>query len=130
MDKQRFTNETLVELGRWMKIIGEPNRLMLLEKIIQGVQCNCELGDALQVSPNLISHHLSVLKEAGLIEAERDPIDGRWIYYTINNKTVQELSSLLNDFLDVERIQPRGTACGPQITDDQRESLLRMTKKE
>lgn len=130
MDKQRFTNETLAELSRWMKIIGEPNRLMLLEKIIQGVQCNCELGDALQISPNLISHHLSVLKEAGLIEAERDPIDGRWIYYTINNKTIQELRSLLNGFFDVGRIQPRGTACGPQITEDQRESLLRMTKKD
>jgi ArsR family transcriptional regulator, arsenate/arsenite/antimonite-responsive transcriptional repressor len=129
MDKSAFTNEEVANLARWLKVIGEPNRLLLLEKIIEGVQCNCELGNALQLAPNLISHHLSVLREAGLIEAEHDPVDSRWVYYSINPKAMDELWSLLGEYFDMRRIQPRGATCGPQITEEQRQSLLRMTHK-
>lgn len=128
MDQKTFTNEELEDFARWLRVIGEPNRLLLLEKIISGVQCNCELGDALQIAPNLISHHLSVLREAGLIEAERDPVDSRWVYYSINNKAIKEFSSLFGDFFNTDRIQPRRLTCGPQITEEQRMSLTRMVK--
>jgi ArsR family transcriptional regulator len=127
MDELVFSNEKLVDFGRWLKVICEPNRLLLLEKIIEGVQCNCELGDALQMAPNLISHHLSILREAGLIETERDPGDARWVYYSINPKAMEELRSLFGDFFDTSRIQPRRITCGPQTTEEQRQSLLRMT---
>ena len=128
MDKQVFSNEKLADFTRWLKVICEPNRLLLLEKIIEGVQCNCELGGALQMAPNLISHHLSVLREAGLIEAERDPVDARWVYYSINPKAMEELRLLFGEFFDTNRIQPRRLSCGPQVTEEQRLSLLRMTK--
>jgi len=128
MDKLVFSNEELADFARWLKIICEPNRLLLLEKIIEGVQCNCELGDALQMAPNLISHHLSVLREAGLIETERDPIDARWVYYSINPKAMEELRSIFSNYFDTSRIQPRRLTCGPQATDEQRLSLLRMTR--
>lgn len=128
MDKSVFSNEQLTDFARWLKVICEPNRLLLLEKIIEGVQCNCELGDALQMAPNLISHHLSVLREAGLIETERDPVDARWVYYSVNLKAMEELRQIFGDFFDTTRIQPRRLTCGPQMSDDQRLSLLRMTK--
>lgn len=128
MDNTGFTNDQVMNLTRWLKVICEPNRLMLLEKIIQGVQCNCELGDALQMAPNLISHHLGVLREAGLVNVERDPIDARWIYYSINLKAMEELKQIIGAFFDPERLQPRRLTCGPQTTEEQRSSLLRMTK--
>ena len=125
MTKQQFSNEDLIRLGSWLKIISEPKRLLLLEKIIQGVQCNCELGDALEMAPNLISHHLSILREAGLIETERDQTDGRWIYYSINQEVLLELQATLSDFFDIERIQPRQLTCGPRLNEEQKMSLLR-----
>lgn len=128
MDAKTFSTDDLIKSAQWLKIICEPNRLLLLEKIIEGIQCNCELGQALQIAPNLISHHLSVLREAGLITAERDPDDNRWIYYSINPKAMEEIGSLLGDFFDPSRIQPRRLTCGPQMTDEQRLSLLRMAK--
>lgn len=128
MDNSSFSDEKLADFTRWLKVICEPNRLLLLEKIIGGVQCNCELGDATQMAPNLISHHLSVLREAGLIEAERDPVDARWVYYSINHKAMEDLRSLFGDFFDLRRIQPRRLICGPQVTEEQRLSLLRMTR--
>ncbi len=128
MDDIVFSDQKMAEFARWLKVICEPNRLLLLEKIIEGVQCNCELGDATQMAPNLISHHLGVLREVGLIEAERDPVDGRWVYYSINPKAMEDLRLLFGNFFDPRRIQPRKLTCGPQVTEDQRLSLLRMNK--
>jgi ArsR family transcriptional regulator, arsenate/arsenite/antimonite-responsive transcriptional repressor len=124
MDQQVLSNERLADLARWLKVICEPNRLLLLEKIIEGVQCNCELGDATQMAPNLVSHHLSVLREAGLIETERDPIDARWVYYSVNLKAMEELKALFGDFFNTDRLQPRRLSCGPQALVDPRLKLI------
>lgn len=128
MKKQVIEDHEIIQLAQLLKVLGEPNRLSLLNKIIEGIQCNCELGDSLQLAPNLISHHLAVLKDAGLITAERDPIDNRWVYYSINNTAMEELRLLFDDFFNMSRVQPRRLTCGPHISDDQRISLLRMVK--
>lgn len=109
-----FSEEQLSELKKWLKVISEPKRLLLLEKIIAGVQCNCELGEALQMAPNLTSHHLAVLRESGLVDVERDPNDGRWIYYSVNLKAMEEIKEVFNRFFNDQRIQPRRLTCGPQ----------------
>ncbi len=127
MENPNLSKEQIGSLVRWLKVISEPNRLALLEKIIEGVQCNCELGDALQIAPNLISHHLSVLREAGLLDVERDPIDARWAYYSINMKAMEELKQVFGAFFDPDRIQPRRIVCGPQA-EKQRLSLLKLDK--
>lgn len=95
-------------------MLAEPKRLLLFDLIMQGVQCNCELGASLQLSPNLISHHLSVLRQAGLVNVERDAFDGRWVYYSINTHALEELNALFGVFFDPQRIQPRRLTCGPQ----------------
>jgi ArsR family transcriptional regulator, arsenate/arsenite/antimonite-responsive transcriptional repressor len=128
MDKLVFSNEQLADFARWLKVVCEPNRLLLLEKIIEGVQCNCELGDALQLAPNLISHHLGILRESGLVDVERDPSDGRWGYYSINLKAMQELKAIFGDFFDAERFQPRRLSCGPQAMGDPLQRLINLEK--
>ena len=109
-----ISDSKIQTVSKWLKVIAEPNRLLILNKIIQGVQCNCELGDALQMAPNLISHHLGVLRETGLVDVERDPIDARWVYYSINLKALMELTQVFGTFFDPERIQPRTISCGPR----------------
>ena len=104
----------LAEISKWLKVFCEPNRLMLLDAIISGVQCNCELGEALGLAPNLISHHLSILREAGLINAERDQTDARWIYYNVNPEVLKSLQQLLSAFLDPARVQPLSSGCRPR----------------
>lgn len=103
--------ETLAER---LKVLAEPKRLLIMELIIQGMQCNCELGDALQMAPNLISHHLSKLRKVGLVNVERDPLDSRWVYYSVNREALDELNSTFGVFFDPERIHPRRLTCGPQ----------------
>ena len=106
----------LQELSRWLKALAEPSRLRLLDLIIQGVQCNCELGPELGMAPNLISHHLSVLREIGLVNAERDRVDSRWVYYSVNRDAFKKLNVAFGAFFDPDRIQPRRFTCGPQAS--------------
>lgn len=104
----------LKRMAKWLKVLAEPNRLLIFHLLMEGVQCNCELGDGLQMAPNLISHHLRVLREAGLVDMERDTIDARWVYYSINRQTLEELNQVLGAFFDPERIKPRRLTCGPR----------------
>ncbi len=97
-----------------LKVLAEPKRLLILNLLMEGVQCNCELGDALQMAPNLISHHLSVLRQAGLVDMERDPVDSRWVYYSVNRAALDELRTTFGTFFDPARIKPRRLTCGPQ----------------
>jgi ArsR family transcriptional regulator len=111
-----FTTPTtnLQKLTERLKALAEPNRLLIFNFLMEGVQCNCELGDHLQIAPNLISHHLSVLRQAGLVDMERDSLDARWVYYSINRAALDELNTAFGAFFDPARIQPRRLTCGPQ----------------
>ena len=100
-----------------LKAVAEPNRLKILDLIISGVQCNCNLGDSLNIKPNLISHHISILENAGFITLERDHIDARWIYYSINKEELNEFNKLSSEFFDFNRVKPRIIQCGPLARD-------------
>jgi ArsR family transcriptional regulator len=104
----------LEALTERLKVLAEPKRLLIFNLLMEGVQCNCELGDFLQMPPNLISHHLSKLRAAGLVDVERDAVDSRWIYYSVNRAALEELNSVFGTFFDPARIKPRRTTCGPK----------------
>ena len=104
----------LQQLAEWLKVLAEPKRLLIFNLLMQGVQCNCELGEQLEMAPNLISHHLSVLRQTGLVEMERDALDGRWIYHSVNRAALNDLNAAFGTFFDPARIQPRRPTCGPQ----------------
>jgi ArsR family transcriptional regulator, arsenate/arsenite/antimonite-responsive transcriptional repressor len=114
MSKIQSPPVDLQTLADKLKVLAEPKRLLILNLLMEGVQCNCELGGALQMAPNLISHHLSVLRQAGLVDMERDPIDSRWVYYSVNRAALDELRSAFGAFLNTGRIKPRRLTCGPQ----------------
>ena len=97
-----------------LKVLAEPKRLLIFNLLMEGVQCNCELGDSLRMPPNLISHHLSKLRAVGLVDVERDAVDSRWVYYSINRAALEELNAAFGAFFDPNRIQPRRPNCGPQ----------------
>ena len=104
----------LETLADRLKVLAEPKRLLIFNLLMEGVQCNCELGDFLDMPPNLISHHLSKLRAAGLVDAERDPVDSRWVYYSVNRTALDELNKTFGMFFDPNRIKPRRATCGPK----------------
>jgi ArsR family transcriptional regulator len=63
-----------------LKAIADPTRIEILDMVSEGACCNCELQAHLDLAPNLLSYHLRVLREAGLIVGARR---GRWIDYDL-----------------------------------------------
>ncbi|TKS63320.1 MAG: transcriptional regulator [Nitrospira sp.] len=73
--------------------LSDETRLALLEQLIEGEQCVCELTDAMKATQSRLSFHLKVLKDAGFI---RDRREGRWMYYSIDPDAVEELETVVN----------------------------------
>ncbi len=83
------------ELSRVFKAIADPVRLRLLSLIAShagGEACVCDLTGAFELTGPTISHHLKVLREAGLIQGERR---GTWIYYRVQPDLLAQLSAVL-----------------------------------
>jgi ArsR family transcriptional regulator, arsenate/arsenite/antimonite-responsive transcriptional repressor len=83
------------ELARMFKALADPVRLRLLSLIAShkgGEACVCDLIGPFDVSQPTISHHLKVLREAGLVESERR---GTWVYYWVLPSALARLSALL-----------------------------------
>ena len=60
---------------------GDPIRLRVLDALTRGELCVCDLLEILEIAPNLLSYHLRILREVGLVEATRR---GRWIDYRLD----------------------------------------------
>jgi len=101
-----------------LKALSDSTRLSIFDMLMEGVQCNCEIAERLGLSLSLISHHLRILRQVGLIQSERDLEDARWVYYSVDQEALAELNQAVNHLLDIERIQPRVPSCGPQRCDD------------
>ncbi|MCC9309786.1 metalloregulator ArsR/SmtB family transcription factor [Kitasatospora sp. RB6PN24] len=83
------------ELARMFKALSDPVRLRLLSLIASyegGEACVCDLTGPFDVSQPTISHHLKVLREAGLVGSERR---GTWVYYWVLPGALASLSALL-----------------------------------
>lgn len=116
---QKFSESQTQKIAKWLKVLAEPNRLLIFNQIMQGVECNCKLGLGLDLAPNLISHHLAVLRNASLIVAVHDKQDTRWIHYSINRENLKAIQETLFKFLSVERIQTGKPDCSPGIKEKQ-----------
>ena len=96
LSTEPLTADQAEVLSHRFKALGDPVRLRLLSLIAShegGEACVCELTGAFQLSGPTISHHLRVLREAGLIEGQRR---GTWIYYRVVPNAMWTLSQALH----------------------------------
>ena len=101
-------------LAAFLRVLSDPTRLAIFNLLFDGVHCNCEIGSRLELPMNLVSHHLGVLREAGLVKSERDANDARWVYYSIDEQGLQRLQLDLESFLAPARIRSRRPSCRPR----------------
>jgi ArsR family transcriptional regulator len=113
-DRISGAEQLLTETAAVLKALADPNRLRVFDLLMQGPSCNCELKDRLGLAPNLLSHHLRVLQQAGLVDSRRDAVDARWIYYRVNKEAVVRWRHWLGELLDPARIEDRQVLCGPE----------------
>ena len=112
-EEEEAIGHSVAEITTVLKALGEPNRLRIFATLMEGDTCNAELNEALGLAPNLLSHHLRVLSEAGLVSSRRDRIDGRWIYYAVDREAAARWRRWFSAFLDPARIRER-RVCGPE----------------
>lgn len=90
---------TTVEAGRdtaaataLLQAAADPVRWAVLDALAGGVRCVCKLQEVLPIAPNLLSYHLRVLREAGLVTASRR---GRWVDYALADDADDRLRAAL-----------------------------------
>ncbi len=70
------------------KVLSDPTRREILQLLKESDLTAGEISDNFKISKPSISHHLSLLKNAGLVEANRE---GQHIYYSLNTSVFEDL---------------------------------------
>lgn len=91
-----------------LKLLGEPLRWEIVQLLAHEDLCTCHLVDALGVAQPLVSHHLRVLREAGLVETE--PY-GSFTYYILDRAVLGAVAGELSALTAVPRGGSRRRPC-------------------
>lgn len=90
---------TAPDVARVLRAVAEPLRLRMLSYLARAGQreaCVCDLAELADVSQPTVSHHLKVLREAGILTAERR---GTWVWYAITPAYAPAVAALLDTFV-------------------------------
>ena len=83
----------LEEAARLFRALGDETRLAILKQLREQREvCACDFLACCDRTQPTVSHHLKVLREAGLVDAEKR---GLWVHYSLNTRKLEELRSLL-----------------------------------
>ena len=114
--RSRLRKKVLKELDHLaglFRTLAEPNRLRILYLLMQRETCVCELLPEMGISQPLLSHHLSVLAESGLIQSRRQ---AQRIFYSVVPEALARLKGLLLEHFDPDKLPPEaalGQGVGP-----------------
>jgi len=94
--KNKNLNKNTKQAIEFLKIISEENRLKIICLLLKKQKCVCEIWQCLNLPQNLVSHHLKILKDFGLISSKKE---GLKVFYKLNKKVIKKYVKLLNKFL-------------------------------
>ena len=81
------------KVARAFKALGDDNRLRIIELIAsQGEMCACRILDELDIAQPTLSHHMKLLKDAGLVKARKQ---GRWMHYSMDRSMLESIEGFL-----------------------------------
>ena len=86
-------------LADLLKTLSDERRLAIVALLARGELCVCHLVDILGLPQSTVSHHVGVLRRAGLVRDRRDSTDARWTYYALEPAAVATLHAQLAELL-------------------------------
>ncbi|MET0701553.1 MAG: metalloregulator ArsR/SmtB family transcription factor [Mycobacterium sp.] len=94
--REQLAPQAAVEMAAKLKALADPVRLRLFSSIAShadGEACVCDISLGVDVTQPTISHHLKVLRDAGLLTSQRR---ASWVYYAVVPEALRDLSALLS----------------------------------
>ncbi len=107
----RTVRSSFAALAGMLKALGDPTRLAMVALLARREHCVCDLMAALHLPQSTCSHHLGVLRRAGLVRDRHDAGDARWAYYSLTPDAVAALRTQLVDLLDLSAFDPAPARC-------------------
>jgi ArsR family transcriptional regulator, arsenate/arsenite/antimonite-responsive transcriptional repressor len=97
MQPLRLSHGAAEELATVFKAIANPVRLQMLDILSRqdGQVCVCDIEGYFDLSQPTISHHLRVMRQAGLLDTEQR---GTWVYYFVRPEKMEMLRGVLGEF--------------------------------
>ena len=87
------------EYSELFKVLSDPNRIKIIELLIQGETCGCNLVDKLPISQPTLSHHLKRISSVGLVTSFKE---GNKVNYCVNKEKITELVRFLETIRNSE----------------------------
>jgi ArsR family transcriptional regulator len=94
MEKQEKLRS--IERARILKAIAHPSRIYIVEKLSEKPHCVCELTEMIGADTSTVSKHLSILKNAGIIEDEKR---GTSVYYSLRCQCIMKFMSCIEQVI-------------------------------
>lgn len=104
--------EHYIQLSKKLKVLGDANRLKILDLLSCGELCACEILEHFDFTQPTLSHHMKVLMDCGLVTARKE---GLWNYYSLCPESCQSLMENLSNVL----LNSENCLCHQEIDDIQ-----------
>jgi ArsR family transcriptional regulator, arsenate/arsenite/antimonite-responsive transcriptional repressor len=102
------TASPLARTAQLFHALSDEARLEIIEILLDGEHCVCDLMTHIDAAQSRLSYHLKVLKDAGLVTDRRE---GRWSYYTLQRDAFVEAESLLASLRPRQGRPSRASCC-------------------
>lgn len=89
-------NEKYIDNALFFKALSDPNRLMIVDMLSCGELCACVILEKFNITQPTLSHHMKTLCSCGLVNGRKE---GKWTYYSLDDKTVQNLRAFLENVM-------------------------------
>ena len=87
----------LEALARAFHALADRKRLEIVRLLTNGERCVCDLTEVVGAKQSLLSFHLKILREAGLVTSRRR---GKWMYYSLNYEFIEEMRTIIGSVAD------------------------------
>lgn len=96
----------------FFKALGDETRLKIVQMLRGRELCVCDIMAAFAMTQPAISHHLKILKQAGVVQDSRE---GKWIYYSLNPAMFVAMDAMWRLLAAGSQQKQRRSACAPQV---------------
>lgn len=87
--KTKFDTRQVEQQASALQALGDETRLKMIQLLVRHESlCVCEIQEAFELGQPTVSHHLKILRDAGLVTVERR---GKWVYYALRREAMNDL---------------------------------------